>query len=65
VVLIGHYEKTIQEKEEDSEALKVGKITELGSKEGDRVVTLRFDHEAEALVLNSKGTTPSNVMLGN
>ncbi|XP_063692372.1 dual oxidase 2-like isoform X2 [Bolinopsis microptera] len=44
-----------KEEETDPEALKLGKITELGSKEGDRSVKLRFDDIAGSLVMSSKG----------
>ena len=39
----------------DPEALNLGKVMELGSKEGDRRVMLRFDDSSETFVLCSKG----------
>ena len=53
--LLTRYQKTAQEKEIDPEALNLGKITELGAKEGLRTIKLCFDETSEALNIKSKG----------
>ena len=37
--------------------MDLGKITELGSKEGDRTVKLRFDDASQSFILSSKGNS--------
>ncbi|KAL5272003.1 hypothetical protein ACHWQZ_G000262 [Mnemiopsis leidyi] len=47
--------KSPKEKEIDPEALNLGKITELGAKEGLRTIKLCFDETSQALNIKSKG----------
>ena len=53
--LLTEYQNVVQDEEIDPEALNLGKITELGAKEGIRTIKLCFDESAEALNIKSKG----------